>query len=167
MKTVKIRSSFCFLLIVGLYSAPMFSQARRSANQSWPRPIPARIADGNNNDLLVMTLGEVNPSIADGMFDPVKDEMRLKDGTILQHYYRDTLKIKYFQPIDKTRFPLPPSGWCSWYFYYQEINQDEVRRNAAWIAENLKDYGAVYVQIDDGWQGTGHGPGRKSRLDHD
>ncbi len=106
-----------------------------------------------------MTLGDVNPSIVDGTFDPVKDEVRLKDGRALRHYYRDTLRIKYFQPIDKTRFQLPPSGWCSWYFYYQEINQDEVKRNAAWIAENLKDYGAVYVQIDDGWQGTGHGLG--------
>jgi hypothetical protein len=54
---------------------------------------------------------------------------------------------------------LPPSGWCSWYFYYQEIGEDEVKRNADWIAQNLKDYGAVYVQIDDGWQGTGHGLG--------
>lgn len=106
-----------------------------------------------------MTLGDVNPSIADGTFDPVKDEMRLRDGRVLTHYYRDTLNIKYFQPIDKTHFPLPPSGWCSWYFYYQEINQDEVKRNAAWIADNLKDYGAVYIQIDDGWQGTGHGLG--------
>ena len=106
-----------------------------------------------------MTLGKVNVSVADGTFDPVRDEVRLKDGRVLQHYYRDTLKIKYFQPIDKTRFQLPPAGWCSWYFYYQEINQEEVKRNAAWIAENLKDYGAVYVQIDDGWQGTGHGLG--------
>jgi hypothetical protein len=106
-----------------------------------------------------MTLGDVHPSIADGTFDPAKDEVRLKDGTTLKNYYRDTLKIKYFQPIDKTRFALPPSGWCSWYFYYQEINEDEVKRNANWIAENLKDYGADYVQLDDGWQGTGHGLG--------
>jgi hypothetical protein len=159
MKTTKLRSLFSFLLVYGLFAIPIFSQARTSADQTWPRPIPARIGDGSNKDLMVMTLGDVNPSIADGTFDPVKDEVRLKDGRVLPHYYRDTLKIKYFQPIDKTRFQLPPSGWCSWYFYYQEINQDEVKRNAAWIAENLKDYGAVYVQIDDGWQGTGHGLG--------
>ncbi|MGH9880525.1 MAG: NPCBM/NEW2 domain-containing protein, partial [Pyrinomonadaceae bacterium] len=64
-----------------------------------------------------------------------------------------------FKPIDKSTFPLPPSGWCSWYFYYQEINEDEVKRNAKWIADNLKDYGARYVQLDDGWQGTGRGLG--------
>jgi hypothetical protein len=127
--------------------------------QTWPHPIPARVRDGVNKDLMVMTLGNVSPSIADGTFDPVKDEVRLKDGTVLKNYFRDTLKIKYFQPIDKTRFPLPPSGWCSWYFFYQEINENEVKTTAKWIADNLKDYGVKYVQIDDGWQGAGRGLG--------
>ena len=108
---------------------------------------------------MVMTLGHVSPAIADGTFDPAKDELRLKDGTVLKNYFRDTLKIKYFQPIDKTHFPLPPSGWCSWYFFYQEINEGEIKIAAKWIADNLKDYGVQYVQIDDGWQGTGHGLG--------
>ena len=127
--------------------------------QTWPHPIPARVRDGVNKDLMVMTLGQVSPSIADGTFDPVKDEVRLKDGTVLKNYFRDTLKIKYFAPIDKTRFPLPPSGWCSWYFFYQEINEGEIKITAKWIAANLKDYGVHYVQIDDGWQGTGRGLG--------
>lgn len=128
-------------------------------SRTWPHPIPARIRDGSNKDLMVMTLGAVNPSIADGAFDPVKDEMRLRDGTVLKNYYRDTLKIKYFHPIDKTRFSIPPSGWCSWYFFYQEIDENEIKLTAKWIAENLKDYGVEYVQIDDGWQGTGRGLG--------
>jgi hypothetical protein len=127
--------------------------------QSWPHPIPARTRDGVNRELMVMTLGDVSPAIADGIFDPAKDELRLKDGTVLKNYFRDTLKIKYFAPIDKTRFPLPPSGWCSWYFFYQEINEDEIKLSAKWIAENLKDFGVQYVQIDDGWQGSGHGLG--------
>src|SRR6185369_7290408 len=92
--------------------------------------IPARIRDGVNKDLMVMTLGDVSTPIADGTFDPAKDELRLKDGAVIKNYFRDTLKIKYFQPIDKTRFPLPPSGWCSWYFFYQEINEDEIKLNA-------------------------------------
>ena len=127
--------------------------------QTWPHPIPARIRDGANKDLMVMTLGDVSPSIADGTFDPATDELRLKDGTVRKKYFRDTLNIKYFQPIDKTRFPVAPSGWCSWYFFYQEVNEDEIKRTAKWIAENLRDFGVQYVQIDDGWQGTGHGLG--------
>jgi hypothetical protein len=133
--------------------------AKPVLGQAWPHPIPARIRDGSNRELMVMTLGNVSPAIADGTFDPAKDELRLKDGTILKNYFRDTLKIKYFQPVDKTRFPLPPSGWCSWYFFYQEINENEIKIVAKWIAENLKDFGVQYVQIDDGWQGTGHGLG--------
>src|SRR5215218_1653616 len=90
--------------------------------RAWPHPIPARIRDGGNPDLLVMTLGEVDTALADGTFDPARDEVRLKDGTVISDYYRDRLKVKYYRPIDKSRFRLPPAGWCSWYFYYQEIN---------------------------------------------
>ena len=148
------------LLTTLLFLPILFSQVALGQSQSnWPRPIPARIKDSGNKDLLVMTLGNVNTILADGIFDPANDEVKLKDGTIKKNYYKETLGIKYFQAIDKTRFPLPPSGWCSWYFYYQEINEDEVKRNADWIAENLKDYGAVYVQLDDGWQGIGRGLG--------
>ncbi len=123
------------------------------------RKIPCRIDDSSGKDLFIMTLGKVETPIAQGYFDIEKDTVYLKDGRKIPHYYRDKLGIKFYTPIDKTYFPLPPSGWCSWYYYYQEVNAEEVRKNARWIAENLKDYGAVYVQIDDGWQGTGHGLG--------
>src|SRR5438105_4954691 len=144
-------------LVSLLLCQPTIGQSRVGVAQPWPRPIPARIRDGGNRDLFVMTLGAVNTPLADGTFDPARDEVRLKDGTVKQNYYKDALHIKYFKPIDKSLFPLPPSGWCSWYFYYQEINEDEVKRNARWLATHLKDYGARYVQVDDGWQGTGHG----------
>ncbi len=144
------------LLVVALSGQVLGQETPKSI---WPRSIPARIKDGANKDLMVMTLGDVSTALADGVFNPSRDEVTLKDGTVKKNYYKDTLGIKYFQPIDKTRFPLPPSGWCSWYFYYQEINEDEVKRNANWIAEHLKDYGAVYVQLDDGWQGIGRGLG--------
>ena len=126
-----------------------------AANRAWPHPIPLRVRDGANRDLMVMTLGDVETSLADGMYDPRSDQATLKDGSVIERYYRDKLGVKYFQPIDKTNFPLPPSGWCTWYYYYQQINENEVKQNARWIADNLKDYGARYVQIDDGWQGTG------------
>ena len=147
------------LIALTLVSQTTLAQSRTNKMSAWPHPIPVRIRDSGNKDLLVMTLGAVNPVIADGTFDPATDAVLLKDGSRLENYYRDILKIKYYKPIDKSRFPLPPAGWCSWYFYYQEIGEDEVKRNTDWIAQNLRDYGAVYVQIDDGWQGTGHGLG--------
>lgn len=109
-----------------------------------------------------MTLGDVNTPLAQGIYDPMEDQVTLKDGTIKKHYYQDTLGVAYYRPIDKTRFLLPPSGWCTWYYYYPRITATEVKRNAKWISENLKDYGARFVQIDDGWQGSG---GREGERD--
>ena len=132
--------------------APAQAAAKAEPGRAWPHPIPARIRDGNNKDLFIMTLGDVKTALADGTFDPAKDELTLNDGTVMKNYYRDTLRIKFYKPIDKSIFPLPPSGLCTWYYYYQNVNQTEVRHNAEWIAKNLKDYGAKYVQVDDGWQ---------------
>jgi hypothetical protein len=125
----------------------------------WPRPIPVRLKPDGRDELFVTTLGTVTTPLADGTFDPVEDQVTTDDGRVIPDYYKSELKIPFFQPIDKSNFPLPPSGWCSWYYYYQEINADEILANARWIAEHLKPYGARYVQIDDGWQGTGHGLG--------
>jgi hypothetical protein len=139
----------CGLMILG---NTLMAESGAQTAKSWPYPIPCRIQDGNDPDLLVATLGDVDTPLAQGVFDPAKDQVTLNNGTVKEHYYRDTLGVTYYQPIDKTRFPLPPSGWCTWYYYYPRITAVEVKRNAKWIAENLKDYGARYVQIDDGWQ---------------
>ena len=136
------------------------AQTNSNKSRAWPHQIPCRIHDGSNKDLFIAVLGDVETPLADGVYDPANDSVSLKDGSIKSNYYRDTLGLKYFKPVDKSRFPVPPSGWCSWYYYYSDITEEEVRRNAQWIAEHLKDYGAQYVQIDDGWQGTGRVKGR-------
>ncbi len=118
----------------------------------WPKAVPCRIQDGGNLDLFLMTLGDVETPLSQGRYDPRTDDVTLNDGTVMRRHFQDTLGIKYYTPLDKSVFPLPPSGLCTWYYYYQDINEDEVKRNARWIAENLKDYGAQIVQIDDGWQ---------------
>ena len=143
--------------LIGLLGHMWAAGPPLEAGVAWPQPVPCRIQDGPDPDLFVMTLGPVETPVAQGTFDPVKDQVTLKDGAVKTNYYRDVLGVKFYQPLDKSRFPLPPSGWCSWYYYYNRINETEVKRNAAWLAANLKDYGAKYVQIDDGWQG-GAGP---------
>src|ERR1043165_1871751 len=103
------------LLIVAFYLSSVKGWA---VEKFWPHPIPCRIHDGINPDLFVMTLGDVETPIADGVFDPVADRVELKDGTVRTNYYRDVLGVKFYQPLDKSRFALPPSGWCTWYYYY-------------------------------------------------
>jgi hypothetical protein len=79
--------------------------------RAWPYTIPCRILEGNNPDLLMMALGDVNTPIAQGTFDPAKDQAILNDGTVKPDYYKKTLELPYYAPIDKTHFPVPPSGW--------------------------------------------------------
>ncbi len=125
----------------------------------WPQPVPVRLKPEGPDRLFVMTLGEVRTSLADGTFDPAADRVTMNDGTVIEDYYKKRLDVPFYEPIDKSAFPLPPSGWCSWYYYYQEVTPEEVLANARWIAKHLAEYGCQYVQLDDGWQGTGHGGG--------
>jgi len=125
----------------------------------WPRVIPARTKPAGRDELLITTLGEVTTPLADATFDPVADRLTAKDGRVVESYYKKELEIPFYAPVDKSRYTVPPSGWCSWYYYYQEITPEEVLANARWIAKNLAPYGARFVQLDDGWQGVGRGGG--------
>ncbi len=69
-----MRFLICLSAVLALIPTP------DAASQSWPHPIPARIRDGSNRDLFIMTLGNVKTDLADGTFDPARDELTLKDG---------------------------------------------------------------------------------------
>lgn len=126
--------------------------AAAAVEAAWPHPFPCRVGDPAAPDLFVMTLGPVDTPLAQGVFDPAADAVRMKDGTVKADYFRKTLGLKYYAPLDKSVFPLPPSGLCTWYYYYQDVSEDEVKANSLWLAHNLKEFGAEWVQIDDGWQ---------------
>ena len=41
----------------------------------------------------------------------------------------------------------PPMGWNSWDCYGASVNEEEVRGNAEYMANHLKDFGWEYVEI--------------------
>ncbi|MBE6062984.1 MAG: glycoside hydrolase family 27 protein [Clostridium butyricum] len=45
----------------------------------------------------------------------------------------------------------PPMGWNSWDVYGASVTEDEVRKNAQYMAENLKEYGWQYIVVDIQW----------------
>jgi len=47
--------------------------------------------------------------------------------------------------------PTPPMGWNSWDCYGPTVTEDEVKANADYMAENLKEYGWEYVVVDIRW----------------
>jgi hypothetical protein len=55
--------------------------------------------------------------------------------------------------LHKARVDTPtPIGWWSWTAYYFGLNQGAAATNAEWLAENLKQIGYNYFQIDEGYQ---------------
>ena len=55
--------------------------------------------------------------------------------------------------LHKARVSAPtPIGWWSWTAYYFGLNQGTAATNASWLAENLKQLGYTYFQIDEGYQ---------------
>ena len=45
----------------------------------------------------------------------------------------------------------PPMGWNSWDCYGAAVTEAQVRQNAEYMAEHLKDYGWEYVVVDIQW----------------
>ena len=48
-----------------------------------------------------------------------------------------------------------PAGWCSWYYYFTKVTEDDVRANLAVLAPEGRGgdtFGCEYVMIDDGHQ---------------
>ncbi len=50
---------------------------------------------------------------------------------------------------------LPPMGWNSWDCYGASVTEEEVRGNAEYMAEHLKDFGWDYVVVDIQWYEPG------------
>ncbi len=130
-----------------------------------------------NPDVMYFALGPVSASTFHSLFDrksdtailfsdetlmarDPRDEDRL-DVTIpvpgnalvrlLPDYFVKTLGVPFYVPFDDTSFPRPPTIWCSWTSYYAEVKEDDIVRDADWIAANLGAYGFEYVQLDDGY----------------
>jgi len=53
----------------------------------------------------------------------------------------------------------PPMGWNSWDSFGESVSEANVRANAQWMAEHLKNSGWQYVVVDMGWYVTNHSAG--------
>ncbi|MEX1048736.1 MAG: glycoside hydrolase family 36 protein [Akkermansiaceae bacterium] len=68
--------------------------------------------------------------------------------------HRDETLVKVASEIQKNhprKLPAqPPTGWCSWYTFFEEVTLPDVVRNLQFLKENLPQ--PRYIQIDDGYQ---------------
>lgn len=56
------------------------------------------------------------------------------------------------EEMEALPFERVTSGWCSWYYYFQGVSEEEVLANLQYLAANKDTLPIEYVQIDDGYQ---------------
>ncbi len=130
-----------------------------------------------NAECMYFSLGRVSGSQFHALFDRDSDTaIDFSQGTVLQRtggdperleltmpvegnaivrlipdYYTKALGAPYYQRFDDTVFKSAPMVWSSWTSYYEAVRQEDIVRNADWLAANLKPFGFEYVQLDDGY----------------
>ena len=45
-----------------------------------------------------------------------------------------------------------PAGWCSWYYFYTQVTEDDIVRNLRFLEQHRRELPIDTVQIDDGYQ---------------
>jgi len=49
-------------------------------------------------------------------------------------------------------WPQVPTGWCSWYYYWWNIDEEKILANLDFLSEHRRELPVEYVLIDDGYQ---------------
>ncbi len=130
-----------------------------------------------NPDCAYFALGQVSAAGLHSLFDRASDiaidfaedatfsrnpqNLDLLDVTIpvpgntlvrlIPDYFTKSLGLPFYVPFDDSHFPTAPMVWSSWTSYYERVKEEDIVRNADWIAGNLLPYGFQYVQLDDGY----------------
>jgi hypothetical protein len=150
--------------------------------EAGPEPLQARL-DGVEDDIQQMVSGRAASTLNDCVYDRFRDqavkvlarEAGFSAGTtgygisaggalggapicsfeLVDHVYAK--RLPFYAPLDKKKWPHAPVGWCSWYFFYSYVKEEDIARNAAALAREYKPFGLEYVLIDAGWQVAGGG----------
>lgn len=93
------------------------------------------------------------------------DGVLLKPGTTLQTDWAVYMQLEgaeseviapYLEMVSRenkiSHSKHVPLGWCSWYQYYQDINEEIIQENLNVLVEHQDDFPLELVQIDDGYQ---------------
>ncbi len=67
-------------------------------------------------------------------------------------YYQKHRGLSYFNPSTYSVWKKPVVGWCSWFAYFDQVTEANIKETADVISEKLKPFGLQYLQIDDGYE---------------
>ena len=80
---------------------------------------------------------------------PVGNESFLLN--LIPDYYTNVLGMPKYVPYDDTYHKTAPTGWNSWLAFFRQVTEKDMVEHADFIANNLKPFGMVHCQLDDGY----------------
>lgn len=149
-------------------------------------PIACRLSSPRDEKVYQVATGRGISPKADSLYDASLDlalemngcklfnvekgyKIRVENQEMVRFWLRKNvikrLGIEYYSPLNRESFQAAPTGWCSWYSYYQKITANEWKKNVLWLKDNLRDYGCEWVQLDDGWQAFDGNPNTEGGRD--
>lgn len=132
---------------------------------------------------MYLALGPVDSRNLHGLFDrPTDIAIRFADGARLSRdprdpqtmqvtlsvagsttlvslepdYYVKVLGMPRYVPLDDTYHKTAPTGWNHWLAFFRDVTEQDIVQAADWIEANLKQYGMLHIQLDDGFDHTAH-----------
>ncbi len=69
-------------------------------------------------------------------------------------YYQKHRGLRFFEPWTYQVWKKPVVGWCSWFAYLTNVDQQKMQDSIDVLSEKLEPFGLQYIQIDDGYQRT-------------
>jgi hypothetical protein len=76
--------------------------------------------------------------------------------SLLPDYYVKVLGNPRYVPYDDTYHKTAPTGWNHWLAFFRDVNEKDIVAATDWIEGNLKAYGMIHVQLDDGADHPAH-----------
>lgn len=96
---------------------------------------------------------QINPVVLE---DKISYEIQAQGNEVVIRfrplYYQQHRGLAYFKPKEYQVYKKPVVGWCSWFAYYDQITEADIKKTADVISEKFKPFGLSYLQIDDGYQ---------------
>ena len=94
-----------------------------------------------------------NPTVMEIAF-PLREKTTLIE--IVPEYYTEVLGLPNYVPFDDRYHETAPTGWNHWLAFFRDVTEKDIVDHADWISENLKAYGMLHCQLDDGYDHEEH-----------
>ena len=76
--------------------------------------------------------------------------------SLMPDYYVKVLGMPRYAALDDKLHPTAPTGWNHWLAFFRDVTEKDMVDATNWIQANLKAYGMIHVQLDDGYQAENH-----------